>query len=154
VPVSTKLRRQRLIVDLIEREPVSSQRLLQRRLRAEGFQATQATISRDLKQLGLVKRAADGAYQQPGEEAINREAAAATLQRVAGEFLFKVQRVQQLVVLGTGPGQAQPLALALDRAGLPEVVGTVAGDDTVLVVARDARRAAALARRLQAFIQP
>jgi transcriptional regulator of arginine metabolism len=153
VPVSTKLRRQKLILELIEREPVSSQRLLQRRLRAEGFQATQATISRDLKQLGLVKRAADGAYQEPGEDGFNREAAGVTLQRVAGEFLFKVQRVQQLVVLGTGPGQAQPLALALDRAGLPEVVGTIAGDDTVLVIARDARQAAALVRRLESLIQ-
>ncbi len=148
-----KLRRQKLILDLIGREPVSSQRLLQRRLRAEGFQATQATISRDLKQLGLVKRAADGAYQQPGEDTVNREAAGAALQRVVGEFLFKVQRVQHLVVLGTGPGQAQPLALALDRAALPEVVGTIAGDDTVLVISRDGRRATALVRRLESLMQ-
>jgi transcriptional regulator of arginine metabolism len=150
--VSTKLRRQKLILELIEREPISSQRLLQRRLRAEGFRATQATISRDFKQLALVKRAADGAYQRPGEEAPVPEAAATALNRVIGEFLFRVDRVQQLVVLGTGPGQAQALALAIDRASLPEVVGTIAGDDTILVIARDARRALVLARHLETLM--
>jgi transcriptional regulator of arginine metabolism len=150
--VSIKLRRQKLILELIEREPIASQRVLQRHLRAAGFEATQATISRDLKQLALVKRAADGAYQLAGDEAPVAEAASSALSRVVGEFLFRVDRVQQLVVLGTGPGQAQALALAIDRAGLPEVVGTIGGDDTILVIARDARRAAALARRLEALM--
>jgi transcriptional regulator of arginine metabolism len=150
--VSTKLRRQKLILELIERDSISSQWQLQQRLRAEGFEATQATISRDLKQLDLVKRAADGAYQRAGDETPGTEAAATALHRVIGEFLFRVERVQQLVVLGTGPGQAQPLALAIDRAGLPEVVGTIAGDDTILVIARDARQARALVQRLQALM--
>ena len=72
------------------------------------------------------------------------------LERAAGEYLRHVERVQQLVVLRTGAGQAQPLALAIDRAQLAEAVGTIAGDDTILVIARDGRRAAALARLLEA----
>jgi transcriptional regulator of arginine metabolism len=72
-----------------------------------------------------------------------------TLQRALAEFLARVDRVQQLVLLRTGPGQAQLLAVAIDRARLPEVVGTVAGDDTILVIAPDARRAKGLVKRLQ-----
>jgi transcriptional regulator of arginine metabolism len=151
--VSIKLRRQRTILDLIAREPISSQRLLQRRLRAEGFRATQATISRDLKQLGLVKRAADGAYQEAGEEAANPETAAHALHRAAADWVLRVERVQQLVVLVTGPGQAQPMALAIDHAAVPGVVGTIAGDDTILVIARSPRRAAAFVGQLERMMQ-
>jgi transcriptional regulator of arginine metabolism len=71
------------------------------------------------------------------------------LERLAAEILRTVERVQQLVVIRTGAGQAQPLALAIDRAQLDEVVGTIAGDDTILVIARDERRASALVRRLE-----
>ena len=70
------------------------------------------------------------------------------LRKAAGEFLTRVDRVQQLVMLRTGPGQAQILAVAIDGAELPEVVGTLAGDDTILVIARDARRAGELVKRL------
>lgn len=146
-----KSRRQRLILDLIEREPVCSQEALRRRLHARGFEATQATISRDIKELGLVKRAVDGAYQRAGAEVPDSRAALSALAHAASDFLRTVQRVQQLVVLRTGAGQAQPLAAAVDRARLPEAVGTIAGDDTVLVIAPDARRAAALARRLEQY---
>jgi transcriptional regulator of arginine metabolism len=116
-----------------------------------GFEATQATISRDIRDLGLVKRAGDGAYQRPGVETLDPEAALAALERATLEFLRTVERVQQLVVIRTGVGHAQPLALALDRAQLPETVGTIAGDDTILVVARGARGAAALVRRLKDY---
>jgi transcriptional regulator of arginine metabolism len=70
------------------------------------------------------------------------------LRKAAAEFLTRVERVQQLVMLRTGPGQAQILAVAIDGAELPEVVGTLAGDDTILVIARDARRAGELVKRL------
>ncbi|MGE3178793.1 MAG: arginine repressor [Vicinamibacterales bacterium] len=146
-----KSRRQGLILDLIERDAVRSQEALRRRLRTHGFEATQATISRDIKDLGLVKRAVDGAYQRPGTEVAEPRAALSALAHAASDFLRAVHRVQQLVVLRTGAGQAQPLAAAMDRARLPEAVGTIAGDDTVLVVAQDARRAAALARRLERY---
>ncbi len=143
-----KARRQAAILDLIDRHALDSQEALRRRLRQLGFRATQATISRDIKGLGLVKRAGDGAYQRPGAETTSPASAAASLERLAAEFLRRADRVEQLVVLRTGPGQAQPLALAIDRSGLPEVVGTIGGDDTILIVARDGRSAQALVKRL------
>jgi transcriptional regulator of arginine metabolism len=146
-----KARRQSVLLELVDREPLHSQEELRRRLHLRGFEATQATISRDIKELGLVKRAGDGAYQRPGVDAANPETALAALERAAAEFLRRVDRVQQLVVIRTGPGQAQPIALALDRAQLAEVVGTIAGDDTILVVARGARGAAALVKRLKDY---
>jgi transcriptional regulator of arginine metabolism len=146
-----KARRQALLLELVDREPLHSQEELRRRLHHRGFDATQATISRDIKELGLVKRAGDGAYQRPGVDAANPETALNALERAAAEFLRRVDRVQQLVVIRTGPGQAQPIALALDRAQLTEVVGTIAGDDTILVIARGAKGAAGLVKRLKDY---
>src|SRR5881396_1794908 len=130
-----KARRQAVILELVDREALHSQDHLRRRLHRRGFDATQATISRDIKELGLVKRAGDGAYQRPGVEAANPETALTALERAAAEFVR------------SGPGQAQTLAFALDRAHLPDVVGTIGGDDTILVIARAARAAAALVRQ-------
>src|SRR4029450_11451405 len=146
---SVKARRQAVILDVIQREPVRSQEQLRHRVRAAGFDVTQATLSRDIRELGLVKGGADGAYQAPGQVAPNGHAARTVLQRALGEYLTRVDRVQQMVVLRTGPGQAQLLGVALDRARLPEVVGTIAGDDTILVIAPDVRRARALVKRLE-----
>ena len=146
-----KARRQALLLELVEREALHSQEQLRRRLHQRGFEATQATISRDIKDLGLVKRAGDGAYQRPGIETPNPETALAALERATAELLRRVDRVQQMIVIRTGPGQAQPLALALDRAQLPETVGTIAGADTLLVIARGARGAARVLRRLKDY---
>lgn len=143
-----KTRRQVLILELIDRESIHSQEQLRGRLRAHGFRATQATLSRDVKELGLVKRAGDGAYQRPGTDGPSSATALGALERAASEFLRSADHIRQLVILRTGPGQAQPLAAAIDRAQLPGALGTIAGDDTILVVARDGRRAAAFAKRL------
>src|SRR5437762_4721074 len=86
-----KARRQALILEMIDREPLGSQELLARRLHQRGFEATQATISRDIKELGLVKRAGDGAYQRPGTEATDPETALTALERAANEFLRNVR---------------------------------------------------------------
>lgn len=143
--------RQSAILEIIDREAVASQEVLRQRLEHRGIEATQATISRDLKQLGLVKRAADGAYQRPGLTlpAATPARADSALRRAVGEFLRRARRVDQLVVLRTDPGQAQMLALAIDRADLPEVVGTIAGDDTILAIAHDARRAERFVKQLE-----
>src|SRR3954469_5617915 len=124
-----KTRRQAIILELIDREGLHSQELLRKRLRQRGFEATQATISRDIADLGLVKRAGEGAYMRAGADATNLETAltafaraAATnpkpargaLERAAAEFMHPIERVQQLVVIRTGRGQAQVLAEALD----------------------------------------
>ena len=145
-----KSRRQNLILELVDREAIASQDALRRRLKARGFDTTQATISRDIRDLGLVKRAIDGAYQRPGPNGgAPARSPMSALEHTASEFLRTVDRVKQLVVVRTGPGQAQPLAVAMDRASLPEAVGTIAGDDTILAITPDARRARALVRRLE-----
>jgi transcriptional regulator of arginine metabolism len=151
--INMKARRQALILDLLGREPVRNQEQLRRGLRAIGVVATQATLSRDIKELGLVKRASDGAYQRPTPPMMPAGGTASALSRAVTEFVTGVDRVQHMIVLRTGPGQAHAAAIAVDRAQLPEVVGTIAGDDTILVIARDVRGARALADRLAGLIQ-
>ena len=140
--------RQSTILNLVSRGEVRSQDALRLLLANLGIEATQATISRDVKELGLVKRAADGLYRT-----VQVEVPAATesdrVRRAVVEYLRRVERVQQLLVLKTDPGQAQPLAFALDRAALREIVGTVAGDDTILVITRTERTARALVKRVE-----
>jgi transcriptional regulator of arginine metabolism len=147
-----KARRQALILQLVDREPVRSQEQLRRGLRAQGVVATQATLSRDIKELGLVKRAADGAYQRANGAALPAAASPAGMMRAIGGSITQADHVEQMVVLKTPPGQANATAVAIDRANLPDIVGTIAGDDTILVVLRDARRAAAFAGRVREVI--
>jgi transcriptional regulator of arginine metabolism len=137
-----KVRRLSAIRQVVAEQAVHSQEELRQRLAKLGFLVTQATLSRDIKELGLVKRSSDGAYQDAaGNDAGSPAAAAVALSRALGEFLLSVEAAQHLVVAKTGPGQAQLLSLAIDRARLPDVVGTIAGDDTILVVCRDQRGA-------------
>jgi transcriptional regulator of arginine metabolism len=142
-----KTRRQAAILELVDRVAFTSQEDLRRRLKGLGFQVTQATLSRDLRDLGLVKASADGAYHRPGVEGTSPEIAGARLQHAVAEYLTGVDRAIQLVVLKTGMAQAQPLASAVDAARLEGVVGTIGGEDTVLVICRDAAAAAAVAAR-------
>ena len=147
--------RQAIILEIVEREPVASQEQLRKRLKARGVEATQATLSRDIKELRLVKAAADGSYHRASDSAVpvdpsERDAA---VRKAIEEFLRRAEPVQQLLVLRTDPGQAQILGLAIDRAGLDEVAGTLAGDDTVLVVTRDPRQARALWRRFESWVK-
>ena len=144
-----KARRQSVILDVVQRQPVRSQEQLRRLVRAAGFDVTQATLSRDVRELALAKGGTDAAYQLPVSAGANGHAARSLLHRVVAEHLTRVDRVQQFVVLRTGPGQAQPLGVALDGARLPEVVGTIAGDDTILAIAPDIPRARALVKWLE-----
>ena len=147
-----KVRRQAAVLDIVSGDPVRSQEQLRQRLTRRGFDVTQATLSRDIKELGLVKRAADGAYQSsPDDDGLRppTEVARHTLQRALVDYLAGMQHSQQLLVLKTGAGEAQLLALAIDRAKLADVLGTIAGDDTVLVIGRDARSARHLVRQFE-----
>ena len=144
-----KAYRQSAILDLVSQQEVHSQDVLRRQLAALGITATQATISRDIKELGLVKRAADGAYQAGQDMTRSQFATGDRVRRAVADCLRRAERVQQLLVLKTDPGYAQSLALAVDQAGWPEVVGTVAGDDTILVVTRNERNAISLQRRVE-----
>ena len=156
----TKAARQARIVELLAaagRRPISSQTELGRRLAAAGVEVTQATLSRDLDELGAVKvRTPAGMSYAVAPEGQPRtgtpEAVDARLARLLEELLIGAEATGAMVVLRTPPGGAQLLGSALDRAGLPEVAGTVAGDDTVLLITRQppakAGPADALAARL------
>ncbi len=144
-----KKRRQAAILGLVDRHAINSQEDLRQRLRTLGFTVTQATLSRDIRDLALVKHSADGAYHRPGGDVASPVLAAARLQHAVTEYLAGIDRALQLVVLKTGVGQAQPLAIAIDATSLDGVVGTIAGDDTVLVVCRDAAQATRVARQLE-----
>lgn len=150
----SKAARHSRIVSVLSAQAVHSQAELAAQLRRAGFKVTQATLSRDLDELGAVKlRTPDGGlpvYVVPedGSPLTARTAADAPPQRLArllGELLVSAQASGNLVVLRTPPGAAQFLASAVDRAGLPQVLGTIAGDDTILVIARAARGGRALA---------
>jgi transcriptional regulator of arginine metabolism len=147
-----KSHRQGLILELVDDELVTSQEQLRERLRARGVETTQATLSRDIRDLGLVKRAVDGAYRRP--QAAETKPVAdpdAILRHAVEEYLRTRETVQQLVVLKTDTGQAQPLAVAIDRVRLGEIVGTIAGDDTILVICRSAADAITLEKKLDSF---
>ena len=131
-----KPQRQHRIAKLLEDQAVSSQAQLVELLAADGIVATQATVSRDLEELGAVKVRIPGgtmAYAVP-EHAKEGRAPDDHLRRVMGEFVVDVAWSGNLAVLRTPPGSAHVIGSAIDRAGLADVVGTVAGDDTVLVV--------------------
>ncbi len=153
----TKAARHASIVAVLAEHPVRSQAELATALVAAGFHVTQATLSRDLDELGAVKlRTADGglpAYVVPedGSPLTARsldDDPPLRLARLLAELLISADASANIVVLRTPPGAANFLASALDRARLPQVLGTVAGDDTILVVARNADGGRALADHL------
>ena len=148
-----KARRQAAILDIVRHQPVRSQEQLRRMIRASGFDVTQATLSRDIRELGLVKGGSDGAYQAQPQIEVNGHTTKAMLQRALTSQLRRIDRVQQLVLLRTGLGHAQSLCAALDGAELPDVVGTLAGEDTILIITPDARRARTLVKRLEEMSQ-
>ncbi len=143
-----KSHRQSAILEIVDREAITSQEQLRERLRGLGIEATQATLSRDVRDLGLIKRAADGAYRRAGAGLEPPVDPGVVLRTAVDDYLRRHEAVEQLIVLKTDTGQAQPLAVAIDRAGLAEIVGTIAGDDTILVICRSAPDAAVLSRRL------
>jgi transcriptional regulator of arginine metabolism len=155
--MASKAARHARIVTILNSRRVGSQAELAAALNDEGFEVTQATLSRDLEELGAVKlRTPDGglpSYVVPedGAPLTSRTAKDAPPQRLArliDELLVSAQASANLVVLRTPPGAAHFLASAIDRAGLPDVLGTIAGDDTILVVARDPDGGKALAHHL------
>lgn len=153
----TRAGRQARIVELLSRQAVRSQPELQALLLEQGIEATQATISRDLDELGAVKlRAADGGagvYVIPEDGNLVRGVVGGTdrLSRLLGDLLVSADSSGNLAVLRTPPGAASFLASALDRASLPQIVGTIAGDDTIMVIAREPATGAEVAAQLEAL---
>jgi transcriptional regulator of arginine metabolism len=142
--------RLRAIADLIRTRPVASQDEIAEALAALGFTVTQATISRDLEQLGAakVRRAGLLVYALP-EEISPPVSDGPQMQTVFRDWVRSVDFAGNLVVIKTPPGSAHLVGVALDRAELPEVAGTICGDDTIFVAVRDVVSARSLAQRLQ-----
>ena len=144
-----KTQRQHRVARLLESQVVTSQTQLVELLAADGVVATQATVSRDLEELGAIKVRMAGAepvYAVPEFE--DRVATEEHLKRVFGDWVVDVAHSGNLVVIRTPPGSAHVVASAVDRAGLSDIIGTVAGDDTILVVAAERAGGAKVARRL------
>lgn len=144
--------RQSQILELIDGAPVSSQETLLKKLSEKGITATQATVSRDLKELGLVKRTGDGAYVRPGTEG-SSVALDERVRRAVAALVRSIERVDPMVVLRTDRGQAQGLAEWIDRAHLTELAGSVAGDDTILLVCRGADAARTIEVKLTSMVK-
>jgi transcriptional regulator of arginine metabolism len=148
--------RHNAIRELVAQSLVASQDELRRKLRRRGFRVTQATLSRDIHELRLSK--GPGGYLLPGGNGSGSEAAGEdnsppSLAEMIEGFGLRVKRAMNQVVVTTVTGGAQPLAAALDHVGWADVVGTLGGDDTVLVICPDARRAADVEARLRVMLE-
>jgi transcriptional regulator of arginine metabolism len=142
----TKTYRQGQILKLIRSKKIFTQEDLAQELKNQGIAATQVTLSRDLRDLRLVKT-------REGYQEMAPEETGPGFTMLAGEFLNDVLRAQNLVVLKTSPGHANSVAVALDREGWPEVVGTIAGDDTILIIAPDNPTAEGVQERLLGLLE-
>ena len=145
----SKLLRQNAILELVHSQPLASQEDLRRRLVAHGFRVTQATLSRDVHELRLVKLP-EGYALQRSEHPL--DPLRPSVSRLVREFVTGVRQAQNLLLLKTTAGSAQPVAASLDAEDWPQIVGTVAGDDTVLIISPDKRVATRLAHRIREML--
>ncbi len=145
----TKLARQKAILEIVQQGPVASQDHLQRALHKLGCRVGQATLSRDIHELNLVKTPDGYARMQAGPAS---EPALPPASRLVREFVLDVRPAQNLLVIKTAVGSAQPVAAALDAESWPETVGSIAGDDAILIVCPDNKSAACLAERIREML--
>jgi len=145
-----KTLRQKAELDVLREGPLPSQDALQKALRRRGFRVGQATLSRDIRALNLVKTAHGYGLPQ-GDDAAH--SGLPPVSRLMKEFVLEVRAAQNLLVVKTMVGSAQPVAAAMDQQDWPELVGTIAGDDTILVVCPDREDAKKLAHQIQAAIE-
>ncbi len=148
----SRARRQKALADLLRAEALGSQDDVTERLKAQGHDVTQATVSRDLVQLGAVKVKRGGAlaYALP-EQIGSSDWAAARLQRIFAEWVQSVEAAGNLLIVKTPPGSAHLVGLALDQAQLEEVAGTICGDDTLFIALRDGVAAGTMAGRFRSL---
>jgi transcriptional regulator of arginine metabolism len=143
-----KNQRHNAIRDLLVKTSVTNQDELRRKLATKGINVTQATLSRDIHELKLVKGPTGYALPNGGEEDDDLP----TLDEVLGNFGLEVRQAKNLLILLTTMGGAQPVAAALDQAEYDEVLGTIAGDNTVLVISQDTQKADTLRARIEALL--
>jgi transcriptional regulator of arginine metabolism len=141
--------RQRAVLEALRQGPVANQEGLQRALRKRGFKVGQATLSRDVRDLNLSKTSAG--YVLPESES-GSGLALPPVQRLVREFVLEVRQAQNLLVVKTITGSAQPVAAALDEQEWEEAVGTIGGDDTILIVCPDKDTAKTVAARIEGML--
>jgi transcriptional regulator of arginine metabolism len=146
----SKLSRQNLILDLVQQESVANQEQLRKLLLRQGFDVTQATLSRDINELALVKTPGGYNVSHGGEQL---EPGFHSAGRLIREFVVEVREAQNLLVIQTATGSAQPVAAAIDAEGWTEIVGTVGGDDTILVISQSKKNAHRIALRIKGMMQ-
>lgn len=145
----SKLSRQTAIRDLVGKEEIANQDEMRRRLYRQGHRVTQATLSRDIHELRLVKTPSGYKLPQEGTE----DAFLPSVERLIREFVYEAVTAENLVVVKTSAGSAQPVSAAIDAEEWDEVVGTIGGDDTILVIAPDPKQAEKVAARIRAFFR-
>lgn len=149
-----KRQRQQAILDLVHRESLGSQGAILDKLRRLGFEVTQPTVSRDLEELGLVRvRGADGHLRYASPTEATNGHGPERLHRVLAEFVLHLEASRNIVVVRTPPGSANTVAQVIDQVGLEDVIGTVAGDDTILVVVREGVRATTVVSRIETLME-
>jgi transcriptional regulator of arginine metabolism len=146
----SKLTRQSDIRAILAEAPVPNQDELRRRLYRRGHRVTQATLSRDIHELGLVKT--NEGYAVPEAEEHGADSWLPSVEKLIREFAYAVTAAQNLVVVRTSAGSAQPVAAAIDAEEWPEVLGTIGGDDTILLVAENNKQADKLVSRLKELL--
>ena len=146
--------RQRAIRDLVEQRPIRTQQELAAALRERGFRTTQATISRDVAELGLIKASREGtvAYALPPRLREAESTGEERLRTLLHDLPVEIREAGLLLVIRTLPGSAHPIAAALDRARWPEVIGSIAGDDTLLMITRSVGERKKLEKRIAALV--
>jgi transcriptional regulator of arginine metabolism len=146
--------RERVILEIVSEQPVGTQEELARALAKRGASVTQATVSRDVKRLGLVKvSGADGAYRYSVNGVAGAHPSAEdNLRNAFREFVTGVDSGEAFFVVKTLPGRANAVGVALDEARRPQVAGTIAGDDTILVIVRKARDRERTRRELESLL--
>ena len=147
----SKAARQSVIMDVLGAGPLPNQDELRKKLRHRGLAVTQATLSRDIHEMGLVKT--PEGYSLPETVHTIAEAKLPSTARLVREFVREVREAQNLLVLKTTVGSAQPVAAALDAEQSPECVGTIAGDDSILIVSPDRKAAKKLAQRIREMLE-
>jgi transcriptional regulator of arginine metabolism len=146
----TKPARQQLIMEVLHSAPAPSQDDLRKALKRHGMSVTQGTLSRDIHEMGLVKT--PEGYSLP-ETIHPADPGLPSTHRLVREFVREVREAQNLLILKTSVGSAQPVAAALDAEQWPETVGTIAGDDSILIVAKNQKGARELAKRIREMLE-
>lgn len=147
---ATKQQRQRLIADWLRGGRIGSQEELVAKLGLAGISATQTTVSRDLDELSAVKQREEGSIRYVLQDRVDRGQAQERLDRILGEWVVSIETAGGLIVIRTPPGSANLVASAMDAAALPEIAGTIAGDDTIFVALHDGVTPGAGAQMLRA----